>query len=133
MIGLDTNVLVRYLTQDDAAQARLVNALMDRLVAGGERAFVGRIVLCELTWVLAGPYRFDKETIVTALERIVSTAQFELDSRDAITLALDEFRRGRADFADYLIGRVHQEAGCGLTVTFDRKLETCDAFELLGR
>jgi predicted nucleic-acid-binding protein len=106
---------------------------MERLVAGGERAYVGRVVLCELAWVLAGPYRLDKETIVTALERIVSTAQFELDSRDSVTLALDEFRRGRADFADYLIGRVHREEGCDVTVTFDRRLEPCDAFELLGR
>ena len=133
MIGLDTNVLVRYLTQDDPAQARQVNALMERLVVDGERAFVGRVVLCELAWVLAGPYRFDKKTIATALERLVSTAQFEVDCKDAVSLALDEFRRGRGDFADYLIGRSHQEAGCGVTVTFDRKLESCDAFEALVR
>lgn len=133
MIGLDTNILARYLTQDDPVQARLVNALMERLVANGERAFIGHVVLCELAWVLAGPYRFDKKTIVSALDRIVSTAQFELDAKDAVALALDEFRAGRADFADYLIGRGQQEAGCGVTVTFDRKLVGCDAFELLGR
>lgn len=133
MIGLDTNVLVRYLTQDDPAQARLVNALIDRLVADGERAFVGRIVLCELAWVLAGPYRFDKQSIAKALEAIVATAQFEVDGKDTVARALDEFRRGRADFADYLLGRSHQEAGCSVTVTFDRQLESCDAFERLGR
>jgi predicted nucleic-acid-binding protein len=133
LIGLDTNVLVRYLTQDDAAQARLVNALVERLVADGERAFVGSVVLCELAWVLAGPYRFDRKTIATALERILATSQFEIGGRDAVARALDEFRRGRSEFADYLIGRLHQEAGCGFTATFDRKLEACDAFELLGR
>lgn len=132
MIGLDTNVLVRYLTQDDPAQAALVNALMERLVADGERAYVGRIVLCELAWVLAGPYRCDRKTVVTALESIVSTVQFEIDGRDAVLRALGEFRRGAADFADYLIGRTHQESGCGITVTFDRKLEGCDAFERLA-
>ena len=133
MIGVDTNVLVRYLTQDDPAQSRLVNNLMERIAAGGERAFVGRIVLCEVAWVLAGPYRFDKATIVAALERIVSTAQFEIDVKDAVSRALDEFRRGRGDFADYLIGRSHQESGCDATVTFDRKLQGCDAFELVSR
>jgi predicted nucleic-acid-binding protein len=133
VIGLDTNVLVRYLTQDDPAQARLANARMERLVADGERAFVGRIVLCELTWVLAGPYGLDKESIATALDRILSTAQFEIDCKDAVARALDEFRRGRAGFADYLIGRSHQDAGCDVTATFDRKLESCDAFEVLGR
>ena len=133
MIGLDTNVLVRYLTQDDAAQARLVNARIESLVADDERAFVGRIVLCELAWVLAGPYRFDRKAVANAIERIAETAQFELDARDAVYRALDEFRRGPADFADYLIGRTNQEVGCEITVTLDRKLESCDAFERLGR
>lgn len=133
MIGIDTNVLIRYLTQDDPVQSRLANALVERSVAAGERLFVGRIVLCELVWVLRGPYRFDRKTIVAALDRIVSTAQFEFESSDLLLRALEEFRRGPADFADYLLGRGHQESGCRITATFDRKLDGCDAFERLGR
>lgn len=131
MIGLDTNVLVRYLTQDDLPQARAVDRLMDELVTQGERAFVGRIVLCELVWVLSGPYRFDKKTIVEVLEQILVTAQFEVDVKDLVDQALAEYRAGKGDFAAYLLGRDHRAAGCETTRTFDRKLATSTAFELL--
>lgn len=132
MTGLDTNVLVRYLTQDDPAQARKVNAIVSETVAAGERCFINGVVLCELVWVLRGAYKLDKATIVTALERILATVQFDIEDRDQAGLALEDYRPGRGDFADYLIGRRNQAAGCGETVTFDARLKGGRVFRVLA-
>jgi predicted nucleic-acid-binding protein len=130
--GLDTNVLVRYLTQDDAAQARRANALLADAVARGDRCFVGVVVLCELAWVLRGAYDFDKATIVTTLERILATVQFEIDDKDVVRRALEDYRTGKADFADYMIGHCCQEAGGSATATFDRRLKGNKMFRVLA-
>lgn len=76
MIGVDTNVVVRYLTQDDVAQARAVDVLVSETVESAERLHIDDVVLCELVWVLRGAYRLNKATIVSALERIFSTGLF---------------------------------------------------------
>ncbi len=131
MTGLDTNVLVRYLTQDDPRQSRLANALVAEAVSGGERLFVGAVVLCELVWVLRGAYAFDKATIASALERILGTAQLEIDQKDVVREALADYRAGSGDFADYVIGRRAREAGGELTATFDRRLKSSDLFRVL--
>jgi len=130
--GLDTNVLVRYLTQDDAAQARRANALLADAVAKGDRCFLGAVVLCELAWVLRGAYGFDKATIAATLERILVTAQFEIDDKDVVRRALEDYRPGKADFADYIIGQRGQEAGCTVTATFDRRLKGNKLFQVLA-
>jgi predicted nucleic-acid-binding protein len=130
--GLDTNVLVRYLTQDDAAQARRANALLADATAKGDRCFIGGVVLCELPWVLRGAYDFDEATIVTTLDRILATAQFEIDDKDVVRRALEDYRTGKAAFADYMIGHHGQEAGCVATATFDRRLKGNRMFHVLA-
>jgi predicted nucleic-acid-binding protein len=129
--GLDTNVLVRYLTQDDPRQSRRVNALVAEAVAAGERLFVGAVVLCELVWVLRGAYGLDKATIVAALERILATAQLEVDQKDVVRGALEDYRGASGDFADYVIGHRAREAGCDRTATFDRRLKASPLFRVL--
>lgn len=131
MIGIDTNVLVRYLTQDDAAQSRRVDALVAQAVDAETRLHVDDIVLCELVWVLRGAYRFSKPTVASALDKIMSTALFSFDDRDLLRGALDEYREGAGDFADYVIGRRNGSAGCDRTVTFDRSLAGSPSFSLL--
>lgn len=132
MTGLDTNVLVRYLTQDDAAQARRANALLADAAAKGDRCFVGSVVLCELAWVLRGAYGFEKATILSVLERILATAQFTINEKDVARSALEDYRAGKADFADYVIGHVGKAAGCAATATFDRRLKANRMFQLLA-
>ena len=132
MTGLDTNVLVRYLTQDDPSQARRANALVADALAKGGRCFVGGVVLCQLVWVLRGAYGFDKATIVTVLERLLATAQFTIDEKDVVRRALEDYREGKGDFADYLIGYDGQEAGCQATATFDRRLRGSPLFQVLA-
>lgn len=127
MIGLDTNVLVRYLLRDDPVQA----ARAERELERNERFLIDSIVLCELVWVLETGYGFSRTEIAAALERILATAQFDIESKDLALAALDDFRRSAADFSDCLIGRRNRAAGAPETVTFDRNLKGLEGFRLL--
>ena len=133
MRGLDTNVLLRFLTADDPLQAECVGALFAAAERSGERFFVSIIALCELSWTLRGqPYRLDRGQIATVLERILDTSLIEVQDRGLVRRALADFRPGRADFADYLLGWQSLSAGCADTVTFDRKLNGAAGFALLA-
>jgi len=131
MKGFDTNVLIRYLTQDDAAQARKVDRLVAAIVAEGERAFVNVIVLCEITWVLRSAYGFGKEALVRVLERMLATPRLNLEDRELVRRALEQFREGHGDFSDCLIGARNRAAGCSDTATFDRNLGKNEFFQVL--
>ncbi len=131
MTGLDTNVVVRYLTQDDPVQARKANAVIGRAMDQGEPCAISAVVLCELVWVLREAYGVQKAAVVTTLARILDTAQFVVEQADVARRALDEYRRGRGDFADYLIGWRNRDAGCSETVTFDRALRGTSLFRIL--
>lgn len=89
------------------------------------------IVLCEMVWVLRGAYQIDKGGIVIALEKISRTALFSFEDREIVGQAVGDYRDGRGDFADYLIGRRNRRAGCETTVTFDRSLKTAPTFSIL--
>jgi predicted nucleic-acid-binding protein len=129
--GLDTNVLVRYLTDDDPVQSKRAADVIATATTRGERCFISAIVLCELAWVLRGAYRVSQADLIMTLDRILGTTQFVIGDKDSVRLALDAYRAGRADFADYVIGVLHLEAGCRKTVTFDRRLRGHAAFQLI--
>jgi predicted nucleic-acid-binding protein len=131
VIGLDTNVLVRYLTQDDVAQSRKADALIGEAVARRDRCVIGPVVLCELVWVLREAYDTPKDKVVTTLERILSTQQFEILAKDRMREAFEAYRTGSADFADYVIGATNAAAGCSETATFDRQLRGATGFRVL--
>jgi len=126
VIGVDTNVLVRYFVEDDSAQSRRVDALLQH---GG--LHIDDVVLCELVWVLRSGYRFDRQTIADALRRILATAAFSFNDRDLLRRALADYMTGSADFSDYVIGRRNALAGCETTVTFDRALRDNSSFRVL--
>jgi predicted nucleic-acid-binding protein len=129
--GLDTNLLVRYVTDDDPTQAAMVQALFRDMEAEGERLHVSCIVLCELCWTLRG-YDCSREDISAVLARLLATGLFDIQDSDLVRYALEEYRQGRGDFADYLIGWQNRRAGCIDTVTFDRKLKKASGFAFLG-
>lgn len=131
MRGVDTNVLVRYLTQDDPKQARAVDALIATTIEEGSRLRVDDIVLCELVWVLRQAYRFDRSTVVATLDKVLSTSLFVFEDREVLRQALDDYRTQHADFADHLIGRRNLRSGCESTVTFDREVDGSASFTLL--
>jgi len=131
VIGIDTNVLVRYLTQDEPAQARKVDAFFAAALEEGSRLHVDDLVLCEMVWVLRAAYRLGKPTIAEALDKVLGTAIFSFDDRELLRAALADYIAGPGDFSDYVIGRHNMRAGCERTVTFDRPLKGQRSFELL--
>ena len=131
MIGLDTNVLVRYLTRDEPTQYAHAAALIEDALRKGERFVVNAVVLCELAWVLESVYEYPRSEIGTAIEHILATAQFEIERPDEARQALADFRRTRADFSDALVGRINRALGAQRTATFDRSLKGLDTFRVL--
>jgi predicted nucleic-acid-binding protein len=131
MIGLDTNVLVRYLMQDDPAQARAAARLIERAADEGAACWIGAIVLCELVWVLESGYEVPKDAIVETLEKIFLTRQFRIEDPDSAWAALEAYRRTGADFSDCLLGRHNSRSGCDYTATFDRALRALPEFRIL--
>jgi len=131
VIGLDTNVLVRFLTKDDLPQATLVRETVERAQLDGERLFVSVVVLCELAWVLSYTYEQSKDELLSALDSLLLSSVFEIERLPQVTAALHRYRVGRAGFADYLIGEIAETAGCKETITFDRKLKGSPGFRLL--
>jgi predicted nucleic-acid-binding protein len=131
MIGFDTNVLVRLLVRDDSVQAARVDALVEDCLDSGEAILLNGIVLCEAVWVLESAYGFSRGVIGEVLEKILLTRQLEVEDREGVWRALGRFKKGRADFADYLLGERNSALGCHRTATFDRSLEGEEGFRLL--
>lgn len=133
MRGLDTNVLLRVLTGDDPTQSPRASSLLADAEARGERFHVSTTVLCELVWALrGGAYRQGREAIVQALEALLASGLFEVQLRDLVRRAVDDYRAGPGDFADYLISWQDDAAGCVGTLTFDRALEGCERFVMVN-
>jgi predicted nucleic-acid-binding protein len=124
MIALDSNVLVRLLVADDPAQTGRAKAVVDRLDAEDQRAYVSDIVLCELVWVLSRSYRLKRAELAAALRRLVCSKQLQFDSADQVLRALAAYESGKGDFADYLIREHAKAAGCDTVATFDTAADT---------
>ena len=130
MRGLDTNVLVRFLTADEPAHAEASRRLVEAAELEGERLHVSTLVLVELVWVLRGArYGFSRAEVAEVLEALLESTVFEIQDRDLVRSATGAFRTGPADFSDYLIGELDRRAGCISTLTFDRRLLTTQGFE----
>lgn len=122
MIALDTNVLVRFLVEDDEAQSAAAAALIVEALSAGEGLYVSDIVLCETVWVLTAAYRVKRTEVIPTLRDLLRAKQLVFSTPDLASRALDAFARGRGDFADYLIREHAREAGCNVVATFDRAL-----------
>ncbi|TWA71452.1 putative nucleic-acid-binding protein [Azospirillum brasilense] len=131
MIGLDTNVLLRLVVEDDPDQAAKARTAVRALVADGEVCFVGDIVLCEFVWVLEGVMRRDRETIARILDLILDNADIRVESETAARAASALHRQG-FDFSDALLGFRNRDAGCTTTLTFDRKAARLPEFQILS-
>jgi predicted nucleic-acid-binding protein len=120
MIGLDTNVLIRYIMQDDPKQSPKANKIIDAL-SSDEPGFITVVSVLEIYWVLTTAYALTEEQFLQAMEGILRTKQFVVESADQVLRALRVFEKGRSDFADCLIERTAASAGCAQTMTFDVK------------
>ena len=118
MIGLDTNVLVRYIMQDDPKQSSKAANLIESLDAENP-GFITMVSVVELYWVLTSSYELTGAQVAQALDAILRTKQLQVERADQVVRALRVFGHGKADFADCLIERAASGAGCSQTMTFD--------------
>lgn len=119
MIGLDTNVLVRYIMQDDVGQSPKATARLDALTVDAP-GWVSIVCVTELVWVLGGCYGLDRAQLSDAVEALLRTKELRLEHAGALWKALRIYRATKADFADSLIACCAAAAGCEQTLTFDR-------------
>ena len=118
MIGLDTNVLVRYIAQDDPKQSAVATNLINSLTKE-HPGFVGVVSMVELVWVMQSCYKSTKIEIVNILETILSTRELIIENAETVFRATHVYSGSGADFADCLIERSANKAGCEYSVTFD--------------
>lgn len=119
MLGVDTNVLVRYLTRDDQPQYEKARRLIDREVAKGEPVLVSLLVLLETEWLLRSRYEMAKADIVTAVSALLDTADLTFEDEPSVEAAVYSWKESAADFADCLIEAHNLRLGCRATATFD--------------
>jgi len=119
LIGLDTNVLVRYIAQDNPRQMAKALRLIEEQCSESHPGFVATVVLVELVWVLESCYESTKAEIVAVLQRILRIRQFVVQDVETVWKAVRLFEMSRADFADCLIDRIGAVYECEYTATFD--------------
>ena len=119
MLGLDTNVLVRFLVRDDEAQFEKARRLIKREVAAGSGIFVNQLVLLETEWVLRSRYSLAKNRIIEVISGLLEASDVQCEDEPTIEEALFTWKDTSADFADCLIGAKNRRLGCRATATFD--------------
>lgn len=131
MIGLDTNVLIRYIVRDDAIQAEAASRLIESECTGENPGLINAIVLWELVWVLTRGYGHDRMTVVRVIRRIFSVQELRVAGAESTWKVLRHFEQGKADFADYLVGVTNHEEKASTTYTFDQRAAESDFFRLI--
>jgi len=131
MIGLDTNVLVRYLVQDDPVQAQTATAFIEEALASETPLYVNTIVLCETLWVLRSAYGRPEATLRAVVNKLLYARGVILEDEAVLHQVLRTSEHTGTSVVDALIGKRNQAAGCEGTVTFDAKAAASDAFRLL--
>jgi predicted nucleic-acid-binding protein len=133
MPALDTNVLVRYVVEDYAAQLAAAQRLISRCVAEGQTLLIPVTVVLELEWVLRSNFGFAKEDVMMTLSSLYSAAELTFESEQALEVALQLFREGSADFADCLHIALAAQAGEQPLWTFDKSAAKVSGARLLSR
>lgn len=128
MLGIDTNVLVRFLVRDDDAQFEKARKLIKREVAAGRRVFINQLVLMEAEWVLRSRYVVPKNQIIETISGLLKATDVQFEDEPAIEEALFIWKDSTADFADCLIGAKNRRMGCRATATFDVKASKLPGF-----
>lgn len=121
MIGLDTNIIIRYLTQDDEKQAKIATQIIENELNIKNQGFISLIVLVEVVWVLMRCYDQTKSDLYPVINQLLTTKQFQVEKLDYAFIALRKWQQGKGDFSDALIATVAQKENCSYTLTFDKK------------
>jgi len=131
MTGLDTNILVRYLTQDDPIQSAKVTEIFERRLTQKNPGFVSVVVVVETVWVLDRAYGQTAQEIASAIERLLQIEVLVIENEQQVFTSMVALKQGRASFADALIAELGARAGCARTLTFDQKAGRLPGFELV--
>ena len=121
MIGLDTNVLVRYLTQDDPIQSPKATEIIERRLTEQNPGFVSVVAMVETVWVLDRVYDLADHEIAAAIERMLQADVLVVENEQEVFTATVALKQGHGSFADALIAELGIRAGCASTLTFDHK------------
>jgi predicted nucleic-acid-binding protein len=130
MIGLDTSILVRYLTQDDAVQSRKATEILERRLTEDNPGFVSIVAMVETVWVLERAYGFSGAEIAEAVERMLQADALVVESEFEVFTAMIAVKEARGSFADAVIGALGAKAKCSCTLTFDERALRLAGFEL---
>jgi len=130
MIGLDTNILVRYLTQDDPIQSPKARQIIERRLTEEKPGFVSIVAMVETVWVLERGYGLTPREIVAAVERMLQTDVLVVENEQEVFTAMIALKDGQGSFADAVIAALGARMGCSCTLTFDRKALRLPVFEL---
>ncbi|MXX67619.1 MAG: type II toxin-antitoxin system VapC family toxin [Gemmatimonadales bacterium] len=130
MIGLDTNILVRFITRDDRELAAAATQLIESRCTAETPGHVCVPVLVELVWVLRRGYRYEKTAVVEVVDKLLGAAELIVEDSETVRLALRDYASGTAGFADYLIGRSNRARGFAPTYTFDLRAARSSLFKL---
>lgn len=128
MIGLDTNILVRLLVEDEPVQTAQAQHFIESRCTPESPGFINCVVLAELVWVLDSVYQFRRAEIAAAIERLLAGRDRIVEHHDQVEQVLVEYRSGGIDFTDSMIARINRVRGCEATATFDRKAAKLDGF-----
>lgn len=120
MIAIDTNVLVRYITNDDDEQFTKASLLLDQYAGQEKSILINNIVLCEFIWVLTQGYKYSKPQIIQTLKLLLASAEFDFEHHEIVFLACIEYENSAADFSDMLIGVINDSYNCSATYSFDK-------------
>lgn len=132
MIGLDTNVLVRYFTEDDPKQSKLAREVFERRLSKATPGYISTVVLIEMVWVLTRAYSSPREIVADIIDGLLTSPVIAFENKVQVRKALAEYRSTAADFGDCLIGHGNEAAGCEATLTFDRTAAKLRGFRLLA-
>ena len=130
MIGLDTNILVRYLAQDDAVQSAQATQIIERLLTEARPGFISLVTMAETAWVLERVYGLSRYELAVAVERILQVETLFVQNEREVFMAVAILSAGTGSFADALIGALGEWAGCSITLTFDKKAARLKGFQL---
>jgi predicted nucleic-acid-binding protein len=131
MIGLDTNVVVRYLMQDDPGQSARATDIFENRLTEEQPGFVSVVVVAEMAWVLQRSYGLGSGEIAAAVERLLQTDTLIIENEKEVFTAMSALKKGTGELADALIGTLGSKAGCNYTLTFDRKAARLPHFKAL--
>jgi predicted nucleic-acid-binding protein len=132
VIGLDTNVVIRYLAQDDARQSAAATRLFEKTLSPENPGFLSLVTVCEIAWVLAESYGTDREGIREVIAGLLGSKQVRVQSAELVWKALRAWQGSGAGFSDALIGEIALAEGAGKTLTFDKAASRLGSFALLS-